>query len=271
MSPISANGSRLPTYFISHGGGPCFFMDWNPPDTWKGLGDWLARIGADVGRKPAAVIVVSAHWEAPAFAVTGAAQPALIYDYQGFPPHTYQLRYPAPGAPALAQRVTELLTTAGLSAQVDSTRGWDHGVFIPFKLIYPQADVPIVQLSLKRGLNPAEHIAAGRALAPLRGEGVLIVGSGYSYHNMRGYGGAGEQAAAEFDTWLSDAMTQHAPAEREALLRGWEQAPSARAAHPREEHLLPLMVVAGAAAEDAGTRVFAEKVWGIATSGFRFG
>ncbi|MDB5968434.1 MAG: Aromatic ring-opening dioxygenase, catalytic subunit, LigB family [Hydrocarboniphaga sp.] len=271
MSDTEISSERLPTYFIPHGGGPCFFMDWNPPDTWKSLGAWLSRIGAEVGARPKAVIVVSAHWEAPSFSVTGAAQPALIYDYQGFPPHTYQLRYPAPGAPELAQRISSLLSGAGLSAQIDAARGWDHGVFIPFKLIYPQADVPIVQLSLKRGLSPAEHIAAGRALAPLRDEGVLIVGSGYSYHNMRGYGGAGEQAAAEFDSWLSTAMTQHTSADREALLREWERAPSARAAHPREEHLLPLMVVAGAAADDTGQRVFGEQVWKIATSGFRFG
>jgi aromatic ring-opening dioxygenase catalytic subunit (LigB family) len=268
---MNESPKRLPTYFISHGGGPCFFMDWNPPDTWKNLGAWLSSIAEDVGVKPKAVIVVSAHWEAPSFSVTGAAQPALIYDYHGFPPHTYQLQYPAPGAPELAQRITSLLAGAGLGAKVDATRGWDHGVFIPFKLIYPQADVPVVQLSLKNGLSAAEHFAAGRALASLRDEGVLIVGSGYSYHNMRGYGGAGEHAAAEFDAWLTDAMAQHTPTEREALLNQWERAPSARAAHPREEHLLPLMVVAGAAADDAGTRVFGEKVWGIATSGFRFG
>lgn len=271
MNDTVARGARLPTYFISHGGGPCFFMDWNPPDTWKALGDWLGRIAADVGSKPRAVIMVSAHWEAPSFTVTAAAQPALIYDYQGFPPHTYQLKYPAPGAPELAQRIASRLADAGLAAQVDAARGWDHGVFIPLKLIYPQADVPVVQLSLKRGLSPAEHLAAGRALAPLRDEGVLIIGSGYSYHNMRGYGGAGEHAAAEFDAWLSDAMTRHAPDQRAALLREWDRAPSARAAHPREEHLLPLMVVAGAAGDDAGQRVFGEKVWGIATSGFRFG
>jgi aromatic ring-opening dioxygenase catalytic subunit (LigB family) len=267
----SPTPNRLPAYFISHGGGPCFFMDWNPADTWKGLGDWLSGIGAAVGEKPKAVIVISAHWEAPAFSVSAAAQPPLIYDYHGFPPHTYQLKYPAPGAPALAQRINSLLTEAGLAAHTDATRGWDHGVFIPFKLIYPQADVPVVQLSLKNGLSPAEHLAAGRALAPLRDEGVLIVGSGYSYHNMRGYGGAGEHAAAEFDAWLVDAMTRHAAGERDALLNAWQRAPSARAAHPREEHLLPLMVVAGAAGDDAGQRVFGEKVWGIATSGFRFG
>lgn len=267
----SATAARLPAYFISHGGGPCFFMDWNPPDTWKGLGNWLGGIAADVGSKPKAVIVISAHWEAAQFSVTAAAQPPLIYDYTGFPPHTYQLKYPAPGAPALAQRVLYLLSAAGVGAQADARRGWDHGVFIPLKLIYPQADVPVLQLSLKAGLSPAEHIEAGRALSPLRDEGVLIVGSGYSYHNMRGYGGAGERAADEFDGWLVDAMTRHAPAERDALLADWECAPSARAAHPREEHLLPLMVVAGAAGEDAGKRVFGEKVWGIATSGFRFG
>ena len=129
----------------------------------------------------------------------------------------------------------------------------------------------MVQLSLRRGLDAAEHLAAGAALAGLRDEGVLIVGSGYSYHNMRGYGGAGERAAAEFDGWLQTTITATAPAQRAAALRRWEDAPSARAAHPREEHLLPLMVAAGAAGDSAGTCVYTDRVWNIATSGFRFG
>ncbi len=262
--------SRLPTLFVSHGGGPCFFMDWNPPDTWKALGDWLRGLGAEVGRRPEAVLVVSAHWEAPSFRVTGAARPSLIYDYSGFPPHTYQLAYPAPGAPELAQQVAGLLSAAGLPAAVDATRGWDHGVFVPLKLIYPDADIPVLQLSLRANLDPQVHLAAGRALARLR-KRVLIIGSGYSYHNMRGYGGSGASAATAFDDWLNSAMTQDDPALRLDALRQWHNAPAAREAHPREEHLLPLMVTVGAAGDDRGRRLFAENVWGIATSGFRFG
>lgn len=263
--------TRMPVYFVSHGGGPCFFMDWNPPDTWTSLGNSLRGIGGEIGARPTAIIVVSAHWEADDFSVTGAAQPSLIYDYHGFPPHTYQLQYPAPGAPALAQQIVERLRAAGLPSQRDDARGWDHGVFVPLMLMFPDADIPVVQLSLRRGLDAAEHLAAGAALAGLRDEGVLIVGSGYSYHNMRGYGGAGERAAAEFDGWLQTTITATAPAQRAAALRRWEDAPSARAAHPREEHLLPLMVAAGAAGDSAGTCVYTDRVWNIATSGFRFG
>lgn len=265
-----STGTKLPTLFISHGGGPCFFMDWEPKDTWTALGNWLRGLGDEVGQKPEAVLVVSAHWESTSFDVTGTEQPPLIYDYYGFPPHTYELTYPAPGAPTLAQEVSNRLLAAGLPSTVDAQRGWDHGVFVPLKLIYPQADIPVLQLSLQQNLDPEQHLAAGRALAPLR-DRVLIIGSGYSYHNMRGYGGAGERAAEQFDQWLDTSMTQLDAAQREEALRNWQRAPSARESHPREEHLLPLMVAAGAAGEDAGTRIFSEKVWGIATSGFRFG
>ncbi len=263
--------SRMPTLFLSHGGGPCFFMDWNPPDAWTSLGDWLRGLSAEVGTKPKAVVVVSGHWEDAAFAATGSAQPALIYDYNGFPPHTYQLKYPAPGEPQLAARIADLLQQANLPARIDAQRGYDHGVFVPFKLIYPQADVPIVQLSLQAGLDAAMHLAAGAALTPLRDESVLIVGSGYSYHNMRGYGGAGQRAAAQFDAWLTRACTAPDARERDNLLAHWEQAPAARESHPREEHLIPLMVAAGAAGEDIGHRIFNDVVMGITTSGFRFG
>lgn len=263
--------TRLPTLFISHGGGPCFFMDWNPPDVWRSLEHWLRGLAAEVGSTPRAIVVVSAHWETPVASVTGAARPPLIYDYYGFPPHTYQLQYPAPGDPALARTLVGRLQAAGLPAQIDPERGFDHGVFIPFLLIYPQAQIPIVQLSLQSDLDPARHLAIGAALAPLREQGVLIVGSGYSYHNMRGYGGAGQRASIEFDAWLHDAVTNPDPALRTASLTRWAEAPSARMSHPREEHLLPLMVVAGAAGGDPGQRIFSDRVWGIATSGFRFG
>ena len=146
-----------------------------------------------------------------------------------------------------------------------------HGVFIPFKLIYPNGDIPIVQLSLKAGLNPSAHLAAGRALAPLRQERVLIAGSGMSYHNLRGFfGGAGERAD-QFDAWLSETVGAPNARAREERFKGWEQAPAAREAHPREEHLLPLMVAAGAAGEDAGSPVFTDRIMGARISAYRFG
>ncbi|WP_029920618.1 DODA-type extradiol aromatic ring-opening family dioxygenase [Nevskia soli] len=260
---------KFPTLYIPHGGGPCFFMEWNPADTWNRMGDWLRQLGASIGPAPKAILVISAHWEEADFKVTSGSNPELIYDYYGFPEHTYRLTYPAPGSPALAKRVQTLLQGAGMHASQDARRGFDHGVFIPFKLIYPEANIPVVQLSLCSGLDPAAHIRAGQALQPLREEGVLIVGSGMSYHNMRGIGAGPGGASDQFDAWLGEAVAA-APALRDEKLAAWSQAPGARIAHPREEHLLPLMVVAGAAGRDRGRRIFSDRILGGMISGFRF-
>lgn len=151
----------------------------------------LRDIPRQLGRKPKAVLLISAHWEEPVFTVQSAAQPGMLYDYGGFPPHTYSVQYRSPGAPELASRVQQLLVQAGIEVGEDSQRGYDHGMFAPMAVIYPQADVPVLQLSLRSNLNATEHLAVGRALAPLRGEGVLIIGSGSSYHNMRTFGPMG--------------------------------------------------------------------------------
>ncbi len=264
--------SRLPTLYIPHGGGPCFFMDWNPPDTWNRMAAWLRGLAGDIGARPRAVLLISGHWEEPVVSVNTQTRPPLLFDYYGFPPHTYRLEYPAPGDPALAARVRQLLEAGGVPTHAETERGLDHGVFIPFLLIYPQADVPIVQLSLRAGLDAAEHLALGALLEPLRDEGVLIVGSGMSYHNMRGLMGGGDPGrdSQAFDTWLGDTCTAE-PAARSRLLANWERAPSARASHPREEHLLPLMVVAGAAGADRGRRVFQDRVLGATVSAVVFG
>jgi aromatic ring-opening dioxygenase catalytic subunit (LigB family) len=262
---------RMPTLYLPHGGGPCFFMDWRlgPPDTWDKTAAWLKGIPAALPVKPRALLVVSAHWEEARFTVTGGADNTLLYDYSGFPPHTYELKWPAPVAPALSQRVVALLTEAGMDAGVDTARGLDHGVFVPMLLSWPLADIPTVQLSLRRGLDPAEHLALGRALAPLRDEGVFLVGSGMSYHNMRGFGRARADSEA-FDTWLNQAVTQPA-ASRDAALQQWASGPKARACHPREEHLLPLMVCAGAAGQDPGSVAFQDHVMSVAVSAHSFG
>ena len=264
--------ARLPTLYIPHGGGPCFFMDWNPPDTWDRLAAWLRGLAADIGQRPRAVLLISGHWEEPRVSVNVQAAPALLFDYYGFPPHTYDLKYPAPGDPALAARVQALLAAGGVPTGTEATRGLDHGVFVPFLLIYPQADVPIVQLSLHQSLDAAAHLALGALLEPLRDEGVLIVGSGMSYHNMRGLMGGGDPGpdSERFDAWLDSACSAE-PAERARLLSQWDKAPAARASHPREEHLLPLMVVAGAAGDDPGRRVFRDRVMGATVSAFAFG
>lgn len=267
--------SRLPTLFIPHGGGPCFFMDtpagW-PTDTWDRMAAHLRGLAAEIGEKPKAVLVISGHWETDRPTVNVAARPELLFDYYGFPEHTYQLTYPVDGAPALAERVQALLAGAGFGSDTDSARGLDHGVFVPFKLIYPDADVPVLQLSLQKDLDPAAHLAIGRALEPLRDEGVLIVGSGMTYHNLRGmFSGQGNAEAEAFDGWLTTAVEDPDPAERERALTAWANAPGARSAHPREEHLLPLMVAVGAAGNDQGRRTYADHVLGKAQSGFQFG
>ena len=271
---VAATSARLPTLFIPHGGGPCFFMTWNPADAWDRTAAYLRSIAGSLPARPKAILLVSGHWLAPQPTVTSAAQPALIYDYYGFPPHTYELRYDAPGAPALAARVQQLLLGAGLPAQQDAQRGWDHGVFIPLKVAFPDADIPVVQLSLLQNLDAADHVAMGRALAPLRDEGVLIVGSGMSYHNMRGYGDPrSTPISAQFDQWLTDTVALPA-AERSARLADWAKAsaPAGRLSHPprAEEHLLPLHVVAGAAGDGAGRKVFSDEVMATVISAFQF-
>jgi aromatic ring-opening dioxygenase catalytic subunit (LigB family) len=268
---MNAKQDPLPTLFIPHGGGPCFFMEWTigPPDTWDRMAVWLRGLAHGIGAVPRAIVVISGHWEELDFTVTSGERPSLIYDYSGFPEDTYRLKYDAPGSPTVAERVRNLLVKAGIFASASPSRGFDHGVFIPLKLVYPNADVPIVQLSLKAGLDPSAHLAAGRALEPLRGEGVLLLGSGMSYHNLRKFGRG--RASDEFDVWLTEAVTANDPEIRNRRLLEWERAPGAREAHPSEEHLLPLMVVAGAAARDLGSRIFQDQVMGATISAYQFG
>ncbi|QXQ07758.1 dioxygenase [Sphingosinicellaceae bacterium] len=261
-----------PTFFINHGGGPCFFLDPGPMrDTWRELEDYLRGFMATLDERPRAILIVSGHWEADAPTVNAGAHPALIYDYSGFPAHTYRLTFPARGAPDVAARVNALLSAAGIASASETSRGWDHGVFVPLKVMLPGADVPAVQLSLQRGLDPATHLAIGRALKPLRDDGVLILGSGQSYHNMRGFfaGGGPDLKAEAFDEWLRAAMIDGQ--NRDSALLRWEDAPGARDAQPQEDHFLPLMVAAGAAYGEPGTVDFHGHALGKPISGFRFG
>ena len=250
-------------------------MDWDfpTPNPWTELAAWLEGLAHSLGEPPAAVLVISGHWESEPVAVNVQARPPLLYDYYGFPEHTYHLKYPAPGAPALAREVRELLEEAGIPTREETQRGLDHGVFVPFKLVFPHADVPTLQISLRRGLDPAAHLALGSALAPLRSRGVLIVGSGMSFHNLgiRSLENARIPPSEQFDAWLAHAACAADPAERNARLVRWTEAPAARFAHPREEHLMPLMVAAGAAGADIGERTFSGRMMGWQISGFRFG
>lgn len=263
----------MPTFYIPHGGGPCFFMEWTmgPRDAWAKLAAWLRAWPATLPAKPTALLVVSGHWEARVPTVTTAEAPGLLFDYYGFPPHTYELTWPAPGSKTLAERARGLLSAAGLESAADASRGLDHGVFVPLKVAFPDADVPTVALSLRAGLDPREHLAIGAALAPLRDEGVLIVGSGNSYHDLRGFmSGTGLPDSRRFDAWLTEAVAKPRVA-REAALIDWRSAPSAIASHPREEHLIPLHVAAGAAGDDVGQVVYRDRALGAITSAVRFG
>lgn len=261
-----------PTFFIPHGGGPCFFMDWNPPDAWDNMRTFLEGLIPSLPECPKAILVITAHWEADKPTVSAQVAPDLLFDYNGFPPHTYELTWPAPGNPQLAQRIRDLLNDAGIDSAADSSRGFDHGVFVPMKVALPNADIPTVAMSLRGDLDPAFHIELGRALAPLRDEGVLILGSGFSYHNLGSMMGGkdGPKGDETFDTWLTETLTGD-PATRTANLKNWENAPDARLAHPREEHLAPVFVAAGAALSDKGVKVYDDHVMGIRASGFQFG
>ena len=262
-----------PTVYLPHGAGPCFFMDWTrgPADTWDRMADWLRQLVTGLDTRPSALLIVSAHWETPVVSVLTGARPPMLYDYHGFPPHTYALDWPAPGSPELAERVAQCLSAAGIPSVSDPDRGFDHGTFVPMLLSVPEADLPTIQVSLRADLDADAHLALGRALAPLRQEGVLILGSGMSYHSFQGFGRPqGTAESARFDAWLQETVALP-PAERDARLANWADAPAGRASHPREEHLLPLHVCAGAAGNDRGHVVFTDVVMDVTVSAVRFG
>jgi aromatic ring-opening dioxygenase catalytic subunit (LigB family) len=263
---------RMPVAFVPHGGGPWPFVEMGLPRAEvAALMGYLQSVRRLPAEPPRALLVVSAHWEEPIPTVMAAERPPLLYDYYGFPPESYRITWPAAGDPALAARVRALIDAAGFRSAADEHRGYDHGTFIPLKVTYPDADVPAIQLSLKRGLNPLDHLALGRAIAPLRDEGIFIVASGMTFHNLRAFGDpTAIEFADAFDAWLREAMSGER-AERDRALTQWEQAPAARIAHPREEHLIPLMVAAGAAGDDRAILAFNGTFGGTRLSAFHFG
>ncbi|MDB5927298.1 MAG: dioxygenase [Betaproteobacteria bacterium] len=262
---------RFPVLFISHGGGPWPYVD-GLRQMYVKTERELRRLPARLPARPKAVLVISGHWETPKFSIATSARPPMEYDYVGFPPHTYQIRYTAPGDPDLAGHAHDLLGAAGIESTADANRGFDHGVFVPLGLMYPDADMPIVMVSVKSNYDPAEHLALGRALAPLREEGVLIVGSGLTYHNMRGFGRDEATPVAElFTRYLDDALAQTDVRARDERLLRWENAPAARLAHPREDHLMPLLTAAGAAGSDNGRVLFTETVMKVPMTSYVFG
>jgi len=238
----------LPALFISHGA-PTLPLEDVPAR------QFLSGLGTRIGR-PAAVLAVSAHWETDAPRVSAAGRPETIHDFYGFPDALYRISYPAPGAPELAARVVERLDEAGIPATTDPARGLDHGAWVPLMLMYPEAAVPVTQLSIQPELGPAHHLAIGRALAPLRAEGVLVLASGSAVHNLRDLawgakGGRPVEWARQFDAWLADRIERGA---MEELLDYRRRAPHAVRAHPRDEHLLPLFTAMGAGGPDVSGR-----------------
>lgn len=257
-----------PSFYIPHGGGPCLFMN-DPKGIWGGMEAFLQNLRSHIPQAPDAILIVTGHWETEGITITGAEQNTLLYDYYGFPEHTYDLKYPAQGAPSHATRIAKLLQDAAIPVQIDRERGLDHGAFIPLMVAFPEAELPIIEISLDRSLDPALHLALGKALAPLRDENILILATGMSFHNMRAYGNpAFTPASLEFDAWLTHSVELSAE-QRNARLTEWSTAPSARICHPQEEHLIPLMVAAGASPH-AGERIYSENVLETAISAYKF-
>ncbi len=244
--------SKSPIVYLSHGGGPLPILG---DVGHTAMVAFMKELPSKL-RTPDAILVISAHWEEPSATVLGSTRPPMLYDYYGFPEESYTITYPAPGSPELAKKIVDMLGANGVASRVDTERGFDHGHFIPLMLMYPEADIPTLQLSLVAGLDPRAHIALGRALAGLRDQNVLVIGSGFSFHNMRGFAWGGTRIADArndaFQEWLIDACTgAHSTEARESRLVDWDKAPSARYCHPREEHLLPLHVCAGLAGTPA--------------------
>jgi 4,5-DOPA dioxygenase extradiol len=260
---IPLNTSLGSVVYISHGGGPLPLLgDKSHVDMIKAL-----QVIAGIIEKPSAIVVISAHWEEEKPTITSGERPSLIYDYYGFPSESYEIQYLAVGNPALAHKIFDLLKSNRIEATLTDKRGFDHGLFVPLKLMYPDATIPCVQLSLLKSLDPLAHIQMGKALAELRKDNVLVIGSGFSFHNLKAFfspSTAETQAMNEaFEQWLMDTFSDSELSEQERLQRlvNWEDAPAARYCHPREEHLLPLHVCYGMV-ESKANQVFTFEVLG---------
>jgi 4,5-DOPA dioxygenase extradiol len=259
---------KYPAVFVCHGGGPLPLLG-RQPDVAQHLSEvrqkWLA-----LESPPSAIVVFSGHWESDPIRIIASAQPPLLYDYYGFPNEAYDLKYPAPGSPTLANKIHTLLSKANIPSVLDTQRGNDHGVFVPLMLMFPEAEIPVVEVSLHADLTPQSNLRLGEALRSLRDENVLLVGSGYSFHNMGALMRPSTEASLAsraFNDWLKESMLGDA---RTTKLLGWESAPSARACHPREEHLAPLFCVVGAVGDDAKAELIFDPPGKIAVSSYMF-
>lgn len=267
---------KLPVYFIPHGGGPWHVTKnaMGDPIGYGRLREYLENFGEQYSQKIKAILVVSGHWEEDLPILQFGSNPSLLYDYYGFPESTYHLKWPAPGNPELAEQIENLFKARRVKTKRDYERGFDHGIFVPLMIAFPKANIPVVQLSLVNSFDPETHINLGEVLEPLRNEGVLIIGSGMSYHNMQGFMSGSSSATGvsmQFDDWLTDTVEINDAKKRNAMLINWKTAPKARESHPRSEHLAPLFVVAGAAGIDKGSRDYSGLLMGVKVSGYKFG
>ena len=262
MNIGSDTSRKAQIIYFSHGGGPLPILG---DASHRAMVEFMIRLPARLAR-PDAIIVISAHWEEAVPTVLSGKHPPMYYDYYGFPDEAYDIRYPAPGNPDLANRIAGCFKERDISAQLDARRGFDHGLFIPLKLMYPQADIPATQISLVRGLHPAAHIDLGKALSPLMSENILVIGSGFSFHNMGAFSWQADNRPDPdndaFQNWLTETCTGDlTAAQREKRLINWQQAPKALYCHPREEHLLPLHVCQGMA-ESRARLIFDDYILG---------
>ncbi|XP_045505712.1 dioxygenase tasH-like [Colias croceus] len=248
-----------PALFVNHGGGPLPLLG---DEEHIGLTNFLRdEVKKHVNFKDLkAIILVTAHWEEGKVTISSSKHHDLYFDYYGFPPESYKYKYDAPGNPELAKQIQKTLSESGIEAKLDPHRGWDHGVFVPMMLMNPAANVPIVQISVLSSQDPSEHYKLGEALYKFRKEGIAIIGSGMSYHNMRAFMYARNQdnvVNEKFDAFLNDACTSSNDKRREQLLM-WDAQPQAREAHPPRaaEHFMPLIVIAGAGGKGPGERIF---------------
>lgn len=258
--------------YISHGGGPMPLL--GDPDHYE-MVETLKEIASEID-KPSAILVISAHWEARLPTVTSGINPGIIYDYGGFPKEAYEIQYPASGEPALANGIVKVLKENGVDAVQDEQRGFDHGLFVPLKLMYPDADIPCVQLSLVDDLDPSLHIQIGKALESLEWRNLLVIGSGFSFHNMRAFFSPESQESRAmnivFDEWLRETISDEVLLEeaRKERLVHWSSAPGAIFCHPREEHLIPLHVCYGMATKPSD-KVFKVEIMKKQSSMFLWG
>lgn len=257
--------------YLSHGGGPMPIL--NDPGH-RVMIEFMKNLSSRINR-PKAIIVVSAHWEEDIPTITGGENPGLFYDYYGFPKESYEIKYPVIGEPNLAKKIKEKLEQKGIDSKIDSLRKFDHGLFIPLKLIYPKADIPSIQISLKSNLDQREHIEIGKAISELEFDDILIIGSGFSFHNMMEFKFDNQikkdSKNDSFQDWLIDVFTNkdYTQEKRESLMNNWEDAPNARYSHPREEHLLPLHVCLGIAGKRA-EKIFDDYILGKRAVAFKW-